>query len=440
MRLVVCLFSFALLVAGGAVAQQPSAPSASTSTTERGGAGPASESSPAVDAATSSSAAGGQPSKAEGPSRATLERAIETGTIEGKLNALNEGARLSPPDRSALYLAAIDYVLANYGRIRGEGSGQELALSVARLVGTTGADSAAALLWQLFNADSTAAVREAALASLAETAKGKTEVIAKMNLWLATQDTLFKNGGTVDLPVVAACVRTLGALSDPSSFPVLFSASLVHYPKPVDGTIEEAIGSFTGNLADLLVSVILNNPLPEKRAALSFAIADRSLGSGGKGEVAMAALKLALAGPATSADETGILALRFTAVGELERLSWAPATELIVENFDQALSESDQGTLPPDRLLDSIAALGSMGTHEAAVRLSLYLDVLGTYIQSGQSVSVPVVLAVISSLKELRDPVAVENLLSVQYLGYPAAVKQAARQAVENLQALGVGQ
>ena len=369
----------------------------------------------------------------------SLKAAFESGSIDGKLSALSQSTKYPVEQVGQLYVTAIDFILQNFPKVRDDPAGQELALTTARLIGTVKQAVVAGLLWQLFNADADTAVRQAILSSLARTATGKTDVIARMNLWLATQNNLFKNGSEVDLPVVAACVQALGSLSDPTSFPVLFLTAHLAYPKEVATTATQVIESFKGNLADLLVSVILNNPTSDKDVALSFAVASTTLTPSEKALVAVAALKVALAGAPSAADETATISLRFAAVRELAALAWAPATDLLVENFNSALSEYGRGALPVEDLVESITGLGSMGTHEAAVRLSLYLDLIGTHIQRGQSVTQSVVLAVISSLSRLQDPVAIENLLSVEYLNYPDAVKRAAREAVDNLQSVKEG-
>ena len=369
----------------------------------------------------------------------SLTTAFESGNIDGKLAALSQSTKYPPEQMGRLYVTAIDFILQNYPKVRNDPSGQELAQSTAKLIGGSKQERAAGLLWQLFNADTDTAVRQEALSSLARTAAGKTDVIARMNLWLATQDNLFINGSEVDLPVVASCVQTLGSLSDPASFPVLFSTAHLGYPEEVAAAAGKAIDSFKGDLADLLISVILNNPISDKGVALSLAAASSTLSPAEKALVAIAALKVALAGTPSPAYKGALASLRFAAVNELASLAWAPATDLLVQNFDAALTEYGRGALPVSDVNLSISALGSMGTHEAAVRLSLYLDLIGTHVQRGQSVNESVVLAVINSLSRLQDPVAIENLLSVQSLSYPDAVKRAAREAVDNLQSLKEG-
>ncbi len=371
------------------------------------------------------------------PPADSLLKAFEGGGFQAKVDVLNQSTKYSPELMGGLYVSAMTFILQNYGKVKNDPLGGQLALATARLLGTTKQGEAASLLWQLFNADSDVGVREAVLTSLGQTAEGKTDVIARMNLWLATQNNLFRSGSEVELSVVAACVQTLGRLSDSASFPVLFATSLLSYPKEVIAAATLAIDDFKGKLADLLVSVMLNSPPPDKSAALSLAVASADLSPSGKALVAMAALKVALAGSPSIAEAKALDALRVAAVRELAELAWAPATTLLIQSFDVTLGRYERGALAPAELIESISSLGAMGTHEAAVRLSLYLDLVDTYVQRGRPVDPQVVLALIKSLSRLRDPVAIENLLSVQYLNYPEAVRRAAREAVDNLQSSG---
>ena len=74
-----------------------------------------------------------------------------------------------------------------------------------------------------------------------------------------------------------------------------------------------------------------------------------------------------------------------------------------------------------------------MGTHEAAVRLTLYLELINSYVDNGQAYDEQVVIAVIKNLELLGDLVAFDYLLYTGYLNYSERVKQAAREALKNL-------
>ena len=74
-----------------------------------------------------------------------------------------------------------------------------------------------------------------------------------------------------------------------------------------------------------------------------------------------------------------------------------------------------------------------MNTHEAAVRLSLYLDLLNSDVEGGKSVEDVIVLAVIQALGDLGDRVAFDYLLYLSVLDYSDSIKKAASEIIEKL-------
>jgi hypothetical protein len=95
--------------------------------------------------------------------------------------------------------------------------------------------------------------------------------------------------------------------------------------------------------------------------------------------------------------------------------------------------EYERGVVNKSNLLEAIACLGAMGTHEAAARLNMYLGLLNQYKENEKQVDEQIALATIKNLGQLGDSVAADNLLYAQYLGYSARVRKAAKEAFNNL-------
>ena len=74
-----------------------------------------------------------------------------------------------------------------------------------------------------------------------------------------------------------------------------------------------------------------------------------------------------------------------------------------------------------------------MASHDAAVRLTQYLVLINSYTEKGKAYDDQVVFTVIQNLGALADKVAFDDLMYTQYLGYSAAVKKAARAALDKL-------
>ena len=117
----------------------------------------------------------------------------------------------------------------------------------------------------------------------------------------------------------------------------------------------------------------------------------------------------------------------------LTKLSRTSATPDVILHFDQTLQEQTLGIGRTSHVLEAIQCLGAMNTHEAAVRLALYLDLLNSDVERGKSVEDEVVLAVIQSIGDLGDKVAFDYLLYAGYLNYSDSNKKAARDSLNRL-------
>ena len=84
-------------------------------------------------------------------------------------------------------------------------------------------------------------------------------------------------------------------------------------------------------------------------------------------------------------------------------------------------------------LIKAIEALGSMKTHEAAKRLTLYLELVNSFTENGRIYDEQIVLAVIYALEHIGDRTASSALLYTRYLNYSKAVQKAAQDALQEL-------
>ena len=102
--------------------------------------------------------------------------------------------------------------------------------------------------------------------------------------------------------------------------------------------------------------------------------------------------------------------MRYEAVRQLTALNWAGATDNLVKHFDSTVFELEQGLCRKVNLVEAIDALGNAGTHDAAVRLTLYLEVLNSYTENGEIVDEQIILSVIRNLGLLGDNTAFDYL------------------------------
>jgi hypothetical protein len=364
-----------------------------------------------------------------------FQRNFLRASLTTKIQVLQDASDEPGSDMGPLYLQALDFAIENAALLRDDPVARELSILAVRLVGISGYRNALLPLWDLFTLDSNSSVRVEILSAITDLVPADAAVVQKLNEWIREQVSAFRNGDSVDLTVLSEAALTLGALGDENSFPVLFSMSTSGFPDAVAAKARVALYQIEGDFNDLIVKVIRENPATEKLEALRIAIANDNLTVDEKARIAEIALSQALSlVPRSAAEREYQRQLRYESVRVIAENGRFSATDDIIAHFDMLLEEFPVGTARLSHVLESIDALGSMGNHEAAVRLSLYLDVLNSDVEGGKTVEEQIVLTVMKNLGKLGDKVAFDYLLYVGYLEYSERVKTAARDAISRLQ------
>ncbi len=364
----------------------------------------------------------------------SFQRVFTIGSIGTKIQVLQDSEAATGEDMSPLYIQALEFVLDNAVQLQNDVMARELSKIAVRLISKKPDQKAAYYLYRMFEADKNTEVRIAVLNGLSTAAIENIEIISKLNDWLSTQNSLYRGGGTVDRQVIAELVITLGKLGDQSSFPILFSTGVIQYSTDITFKVNQALKQIKGDYKAMLVDVVRKGILTDKLFALRTGMSQDSLGVEGKGEVAEAALSVGLKTQVKSRDDEELLkTLRYEAVAGISVLKWTKASPLLIEHFDKTNNEFKNGLASKAYLLDAIRALGSVGTHEAARHLTMFLDTLHGSMESGKTTDEQVMLTLIEALKTLGDKIAFDALFYTEYLDYPASVKKAAREALNNL-------
>jgi HEAT repeat protein len=366
----------------------------------------------------------------------TFQRNFAIASIEVKIQMIQEAAA-GPNARELgpLFQQAVDFVLDNISIADTDARVSQLGGIAAEQIGAIGYTAARSSLMHLFLEDADASVRARCAVALGKVGAGDADIVENLNRFLDSQNSIAATGAVgSDVQAVPAVLQTLGTLADPSSFPVIFTAMNVGYSAQVSRIAQEALLAIKGDFRQMVTEVIRTAPAREKGAALQMALSATRLSAEDKAEVATFALDVGLHVPAATPDEREPLrAMRYTAVAALRGYSWSKATGLLIEHLDMTIMEVDRFLADRGYLLDAIAALGAMGNHEAAVRLTQYLVLLNSYTEQGKVYDEVVVGAVIDSLGELGDKVAFDDLMYTQYLNYSNTIKKEARTALNQL-------
>ncbi len=358
------------------------------------------------------------------------QRNFARGSLSTKIQVLQDAASQERTGMGKLYMQAIRFYLDNFSTLREDPTAVELVKLASRLAGEAQYAPAASELWQLFQQSGDIGIKVAAVQSLGRLITTEDQMTGSLIEYLKVQNDKFREGQDVQLQVVAETINALARIGSTEAFPELFAAAHIGYPQQIEEIAAEALGSLEGDTGRMVMEVLEQGFPKEKLPALQWAMDQESLSKDEKGRIAQKALSEGLKRLGNQSRQNELRDLRYEAIRYLTELKWSEATQLVIENFDRTNVEVDRGITSQSTLLEAIACLGAMGTREAAVRLSLYLEVLNTYKENGQRVDEQVALAVINNLGILGDETAFDHLLYTMYLDYPRSVKQAAREVL----------
>ncbi|MEA1910764.1 MAG: hypothetical protein U9N32_03690 [Spirochaetota bacterium] len=367
------------------------------------------------------------------PILSAMKKNFARGSLSTKIQVLQESAEYPDVDMGPLYGEALNFILNNSKNLASDLSARELTILAVRLSGLNGYNDSSSVMWELFNTSEDEQIQVEILSALGNLNPGML-VIADLNKWLKLQNEQFRSGENVPLQVISEAVVALGELGDSSSFPIVFSAGTSKYSDDITYKANIALKNLEGSYSHSLMEVIKNSIPSDKISALNLAMEDSEMPIEEKGGLYKMALDIGLIVKGSNAGEEQLIRdLRYSAVRQLTLLKWADASELVIEHFNIVIFEYERGISPKSSVLEAIFCLGAMGTHEAAERLTLYLEFMNSYMENGQGTDLQISLAVMKNIGIIGDSVAFDDLLYSGYLDYPVEVKRAAREALNNL-------
>jgi hypothetical protein len=359
---------------------------------------------------------------------------FEKGDLKVKYKVLKDAVDMNIKGMGPLFHTAIRFTAANLDLLDKEADMARIAkLSVVQIQKLK-YDKAASDLLAVFIGSRDTELNVNILITLGDIASGDPLVVEKMNLWLDSQNALFLSGKTPDLQVIAACIQSLGKMGYASSFLPIFTAKITKYSILVTSTAEQALDMIKGDLATLYKDVIREGRYADKKEALLMCIKSEKLSKPEKCNIALYGLEVGLSSTPVDMDQWNInLDMRRIAAEFLGRMEWSKAVSLLIAHFNQALVDMDKGRVDKTYLISAVTALGSMSSHDAAKRLTLYLEVMNSYTEKYKVYDEQIVLAVIDALHLLGDSVANAALLYTRYLDYTKTVREAAEDALRSM-------
>jgi HEAT repeat protein len=364
----------------------------------------------------------------------SFTRNFAIASLDVKMQIIQDAGNSGHTEMGPLYQQAIDYVLDNFSLIDTDQRFRQLAILAVDQMEAAGYTEGRYSVWKLFDADNETGVRISCLNALGTLAQGDQEIIQYLNVWLRQENTIFQTGEVPDVYVISAAVRALAELGDRSSFPVLFNTMTIGYTDDISRSAREGLFLLGGELKENMIGILKESTLEEKKLALQMSLETDRLDENAKAEIAQFAMDVGLHTAVVDNPSRQIARdIRYIAAVAVTERKWSAATDLAIEHFDTVLLEYDRGLADKRRVVEAIDCLGAMGTHEAAIRLTQYLVLLNAYTERQQEFDNIIVLAVVENLGLLGDKTAFDDLLYAQYLSYSSEIKNAAREALDNL-------
>jgi HEAT repeat protein len=353
--------------------------------------------------------------------------------LAGKINRLQDASKdeRAPEFIGQLYEFALQFTLQYADILKDDPDMIALASFAVQGAGATRYPGAVDTLLKIFSVYQNPRTMVETLKALALAGKGERVAVERLNQYLADQTSTHSAGGTVDTSVLSACISALAVLGDSSSYPVLFTAMIAHYPDTIKQEAETALSSIPGNLKQFLIDIVQRNPPDEKLEAFNVGLRTSRFNAAEHGELAETALAVSFV-PGNESD-TLIITLRYLAVNQITAMQWTKASPLVIRHYNQTFAGYENGTVTKERLIEATRALGAVKTIDASQALVLKLGLLNGRTENREDVDSAIVLSVIEALGAIGDKQSFDQLWYVSHLSYPEVIQAAAREALELL-------
>lgn len=359
---------------------------------------------------------------------------FKKGDVETKIQIIETAVKLENVNMGPLYHVCIDYALDNPDVVKKNPALGEIVITSLEEIGKLNYTESRFSVLRIFNDAITSSIEIAALNALKVIGKGDKEIAAGLNKWLDKRNSLFLSLIKPDFHVLDVCIQTLGVLRDPDSFPFVFTAMILGYSDHITETALNSLYLLEGDLKVHLLNIIVKGTPLNKRAALVFGLDNEKLTEEAKKELIRSGLKYTLVIKSLTSDEEKIMTdMRYIAIRAVTKYKLGDLTNLVISHFTIIKELYDKGKENNSHMVEGIDCLGSMGTHEAAVTLSEYLDYVNLYTEKIKVFDEQIVLALINNLEKLGDGVALDSLQYTVFLPYSKRLRQAAQEAANSL-------
>ena len=337
-------------------------------------------------------------------------------------------------DRSLIpiYQDAVEYVKNSYAILQNDEKLLNIGIIAVTKLGELNDLKASGSIRYLFSTVENEDFQIACLKSISKLVQKDSAFTDYLNSLYETGLSDLISGKAFNVNLLRVYAETLGNFADPSSFDVLIKTLFYPVNDGLKNTVKTALNNISFNYFDEIFAKTLQKNIQYIWTLYLLAKENKRIEGTELGRISELVFDYGLKNLQDVDFESAENLIEET-LPVLSALKWSKASAQVNKFFYYVQGLRKTNRRGDELLIKIIDCMGNLGTIECSQNLSIFLGVLNSETEKTKQYSEPLVLSVITALRKLGDKTAFDYLLYVEYLNYSETVKQASRNAIEEL-------
>lgn len=331
-----------------------------------------------------------------------------------------------------IYQDAVEYVKTSYAILQNDDRLLNIGIIAVTKLGELNELKASASIRYLFSTVENEDFQIACLKSLSKLVQKDSAFTDYLNSLYDSGLSDLLSGKASNVNLLRVYAEALGNFADPSSFDVLIKTLFYPVNDGLKDTVKTALNNISFNYFDEILAKTMQKNIQYIWTLYLLAKENKRIEGPELGRISELVIDYGLKN-LKGADLESSENLIEETLPVLSALKWSKASSQVNKFFYYAQGLRKTSLRGDELLIKIIDCMGNLGTIECSQNLSIFLGVLNSETEKTKQYSEPLVLSVITALRKLGDKTAFDYLLYVEYLNYSETVKQASRNAIEEL-------
>ncbi|UTC82265.1 hypothetical protein [Treponema denticola] len=331
-----------------------------------------------------------------------------------------------------IYQDAVEYVKTSYEILQNDDRLLNIGIIAVTKLGELNELKASASIRYLFSTVENEDFQIACLKSLSKLVQKDSAFTDYLNSLYDSGLSDLLSGKASNVNLLRVYAEALGNFADPSSFDVLIKTLFYPVNDGLKDTVKTALNNISFNYFDEILAKTMQKNIQYIWTLYLLAKENKRIEGPELGRISELVIDYGLKN-LKGADLESSENLIEETLPVLSALKWSKASSQVNKFFYYAQGLRKTSLRGDELLIKIIDCMGNLGTIECSQNLSIFLGVLNSETEKTKQYSEPLVLSVITALRKLGDKTAFDYLLYVEYLNYSETVKQASRNAIEEL-------